>query len=140
MTDRNDSCEARLPAQLAGRVEDFAALTTLAQHYGEITDEIKALAESQDIEVSDDGPDYEVSEAAQERIYEYPLGLSTYKVHRIELSTGGPADYLEVFVDDGDIQRIVYHFADWFDHASCALTGAEFDAAEAFVLNLIPEL
>ena len=121
-------------------MQDFAELVTLAGHYGEPTDEIKALAESQDLDVDDSSAYAEIGEQAQERIYEYPLGLSTYKVHRIDLSTGGPGDWLEVFVNDSAIDRIVYHFNDWFDHAETTLSGADFDAAESFVMALIPEL
>jgi hypothetical protein len=137
MTQPN--CTERLPEHLTSRLSDFQALTTLAQHYGETTPEIVALAEDQDLDVSEGAE--EVYEQAQERIYEYPLAVTTLRVHRIELSTGGPGDWLEALVDeDGDITRIVYHFNDWFDHAEKTLEGAEYDTAEAFVMALIPEL
>lgn len=54
---------------------------------------------------------------------EIVLGISEKMVIRIELSTGGPADWIEVAIDSGprplDYQIIYmkYHFADWFDHA-----------------------
>jgi hypothetical protein len=81
-----------------------------------------------------------ISESARERIYEMPLSVSRQVVHRIDLSTGGPADWLEVFMDSADestIDRIVYHFADWFDHAETVLEGADFDAAERFARELL---
>lgn len=57
------------------------------------------------------------------------------------MSTGGPADYLEVHVDsDNEITSIVYHFADWFDHAEQELSGEEFDVAEQFARHLLPDL
>jgi hypothetical protein len=60
------------------------------------------------------------TEYNEESLMEFPLGFSVMKVIKIELSTGGPADYLEVFIDPqytDTIVRVVYHFADWFDHA-----------------------
>jgi hypothetical protein len=140
-SDRQPTCAERLPQHLASRLSDFTALTTLAQVYGEeITPELREMAADQDLSDAAESSE-DLAEAAQERIYEYPLGLSTLRVHRVELSTGGPADFLEVFVDeDGDISRIVYHFQDWFDGAERTLSGDEFTAAESFVTALIPEL
>lgn len=38
---------------------------------------------------------------------------------RVELSTGGPGDWLtaELDLEDGTISDVRYHFAPWFDHA-----------------------
>lgn len=49
-----------------------------------------------------------------------PLAVDIRPVIRIQLSWGGPADWLEIELgDDGgrDIRRMTYHLADWFDHA-----------------------
>lgn len=81
----------------------------------------------------------------------YPLGVSRKAVFRVELSTGGPADWLEVICGNTvadpygargglEVEEIVYHFADWFDHAERELSGEEFDAAERFVCSVVPEL
>ena len=68
---------------------------------------------------SDDGD----SDIAQEELGELPLAVSTYRLVRIDLSTGGPGDWLEVLYDnENDIQRITYHFAPWFDHAELDVT------------------
>lgn len=57
-------------------------------------------------------------EEAAERISELPLGVSVKRVLRIDLSTGGPGDWLEADVDDdGTVDSVTYHFNDWFDHA-----------------------
>lgn len=51
-------------------------------------------------------------------IYEYALGIDIHKHHRIHLSTGGPASFIEVITDDQDgIINVYYHFQDWFDGA-----------------------
>jgi hypothetical protein len=51
-------------------------------------------------------------------VHNYPMGLSYYKVVKIELSWGGPSDYYKAFFDDeGALLWVDYHFADWFDHA-----------------------
>jgi hypothetical protein len=47
----------------------------------------------------------------------YPLAVSTYQLTKIELSWGGPSDFLEVKHEGADILSITYHFQDWFDGA-----------------------
>lgn len=138
MPKDNKSCAERLPEHLHNRLADFDELTMLAALYDdELTPEQRAAAERQDIDVGPDERGTEraadaIAEDAQQRLYEYPLGVSTFTVHRIELSTGGPADYLDVFVSDGDIDKIVYHFADWYDHAERTLDGGDFETAASF--------
>lgn len=140
MQDTQKTCEERIAAHLAGRLQDFRAFATLTDYSaGANEPEMVDAAERLDIETDGQTAD-DLSEAAMERIYEYPLSIQTLRVHRIDLSTGGPGDWFEVFVDDGEITRIVYHFNDWFDHAERTLDGPEFDAAERFVSALIPEL
>lgn len=77
----------------------------------------------------------ELAEAAQDELNELPLAVSLERVVRVDLSTGGPADWLELFYrsDDDEPHRVVYHFADWFDHAEVTLSGDEADeVAQAF--------
>jgi hypothetical protein len=78
-------------------------------------------------------------EQALEELSEYPLAVSMERVVRVDLSTGGPADWLELFyqADESRPHRIVYHFADWFDHAERTLDGDEFDAVETAWGDLI---
>jgi hypothetical protein len=58
-------------------------------------------------------------EDAFEAYANYPLALTKYTTYKIELSWGGPSDYIELTVDDDyNIITARYHFADWFDHAS----------------------
>lgn len=54
---------------------------------------------------------------ASEELWNLALDITSKKVIRIDLSTGGPADWIEVWCDDYGISEMVYHFSDWFDHA-----------------------
>jgi len=164
---KDPTCAERIAEQLSGRLELFGALDTLAGANAE-TDgrpdlhEIAARIEieSDDLDLSSDRGADELRERATQRRYEIPLGVSSYRVFRVDLSTGGPGDWLEI-VTSGDmpayeitrapgsqelsgeayeIERIVYHFADWFDHAETELRGDDLATATAFVSAVIPEL
>ncbi len=88
-------CEDRIAGQWAGRREDF-----------------------EDIARRENDDDDAVRDAATDDHYELPLCVTEQRVVRIDLSWGGPQDYLEVFLDeDGRPDRVVYHFLDWFDGA-----------------------
>lgn len=54
----------------------------------------------------------------EEAIYNLALSIDTKKVTTICLSWGGPADYIEVTHDEGEILKMVYRFSDWFDTAT----------------------
>jgi hypothetical protein len=61
---------------------------------------------------------YDVDNALEE-LANLALAIDSYKVVKITLSTGGPADWIEVKLDsDNSITGMTYHYADWFDHAS----------------------
>lgn len=49
------------------------------------------------------------------------LSIDRREVFTICLSWGGPADYLEVTTDEGEIEKIIYRFSDWFDTATITL-------------------
>lgn len=58
-------------------------------------------------------------EEAQEELDNLPLDIQHFKVVKILLSTGGPADWVEARLDSyGMVVNMTYHFQDWFDHAS----------------------
>lgn len=49
----------------------------------------------------------------------FPLSVDRITVIKIQLSTGGPGDWIEVYTESsGEIIRVTYHYNDWFDHAS----------------------
>lgn len=146
--DRNASCAERIAEHSNGRVGDFRALTDAADAASWTDVNVPAL-EGLDIITSANVPGHycqedreaeltidDLNERAREAIYEYPLAVSTSRVWRIDLSTGGPADWLEVIERDGEPEVIRYHFADWFDHAEIRLEGDDFDAADRFARAL----
>jgi len=55
------------------------------------------------------------------------LSIDSYKVHRVCLSCGGPADYFELHVTQDGIARIFYEYQNWFDGARIELTGRAFE-------------
>jgi predicted secreted protein len=144
------TCADRIEAHKTSRLRDFAALAALADSYDGATllaaledqaarDELEEIDSETAEEIAADVVQG-IADSARESIYEFPLSVSRQVVHRIDLSTGGPADWLEVFMESGDdstIDRIVYHFADWFDHAETVLDGADFDAAERFAREVL---
>jgi hypothetical protein len=73
--------------------------------------------------IADNMSDIEETEQALEELSNFALEFTSYKVIKILLSTGGPADWVEVEVDDdGHIMRMSYHYADWFDHAETSVS------------------
>jgi hypothetical protein len=118
MDTRQASCAERLPAHLESRLEDF-----------------RSMVAWRDAWYRADGRTAEDrAEDAQRRIDEYPLAVTFAYSVRVDLSTGGPADFLVAEVSpEGDVLRITYHFQDWFDGASRSLGGPDFDAAEAYI-------
>ena len=61
-----------------------------------------------------------------------PLAITAQISIRIDLSTGGPGDWYEITFDqDGTPLSGVYHFNDWFDHASEPMENDELDAVLA---------
>lgn len=84
-----------------------------------MTDRSSQLEEINDI-LSNDEVDEDKKEEALDELNNFALEISsfTFKVIKILLSTGGPADWLELEVDDeGSPRRLTYHYSDWFDHA-----------------------
>lgn len=108
------TCAERLPAHLAGRMADIRAM----------------LARDDPDEGDDELPG----------LGEYPLGASVALAVRIELSTGGPADYITATVDHGEVTRAEYHYADWFDHAQETLDRDELATVAAFIEALYGDL
>jgi hypothetical protein len=106
-TEREPTCEQRLPDHLAGRLADIRAI----------------LAREDPDEGDDELPS----------LNEYGLGSTVRYAIKVELSTGGPADYITATVDGGDVVNAQYHFADWFDHAEKGLSGDELATVEQWL-------
>lgn len=73
-----------------------------------------------------------LAESAREALNDYGLALTVRTQLRWELSTGGPADWLEVDVQRGqhswEVAGARYVFQDWFDGARQDLAGRELQA------------
>lgn len=104
------TCEERIGDQLQGRADYLAGL------YRVIDGEADTFAEDYP-----DSPEPMTDDDARERLNEWGLGISTYRVLRVDLSTGGPADYIEAKLEREQhgwaVVSAAYHFADWYDHA-----------------------
>lgn len=162
------TCEQRIDAQMEGRLADFRTLAALAQvddrePLDEIagTDAGKAMLaelgftkrQLQEAHEGESSVFERINEAADQRRDEYPLGVSAKTVFRIDLSTGGPGDWLEVECSGDtpnyepagegehyEVEAITYHFNDWFDHAERTLSGDDEKAAQEFAERVVPEL
>ena len=102
MSDRERTCAQRIRQQLADREGMYADLWRRL-----------------------DSPD--ALDADTDAVYQElePLGLEVRPVVSGQLSWGGPADWLEIELqndDEHDLRRVTYHFADWFDHAERDVT------------------
>jgi hypothetical protein len=109
-TTRDGNCEERIAAHMEGREQDAAGLFA-------VTDGDSASFEGETM----------TDEEAYERLWEWPLSVEVRRYVRIQLSTGGPGDWLDAEIDeDGEVIRVDYHFNDWFDHAERPVN--DFDA------------
>lgn len=102
MTEQQ-TCEQRIAEHMADRAEHIGQL------YGVIDTEQAATVDYEEID----------AEQAQERLDELPLSVEAVRHVKILFGTGGPADWLDAELDsEGGIRVLMYHFADWGDHAA----------------------
>lgn len=98
--DRQATCEQRIGAVMESREQYIAGLQKI----------IDGQATSFDDE-----------DQARARLDELPLSVQIERVLRIDLSTGGPADYITAKLSRESygwaVTSATYHYADWFDHA-----------------------
>lgn len=120
MATRQATCEERLPDHLEGRLEDMRSMVGWYDAWSQTRNHLRA-------------------EAAETRLQEYPLYLGVEKTYtlKLELSTGGPADFITAIVEDGRLRDVTYHFQDWFDGATKLLTGVEREIVERYVSQLM---
>jgi hypothetical protein len=107
MTDHK-TCEERIPDELTS-TEDWLSRTY------------------RKIDKANEGGDYQREEELREEIEVY--GVEVKRVMWLTLSGGGPASWLEVHLDDSGrwpvVEKVIYHFADWFDHAEREVSESE---------------
>ena len=53
------------------------------------------------------------------------LSVERRVCYDVQLSWGGPSDWLRVFVEDGAVTDVEYHYADWGTHEEVLLAEAE---------------
>lgn len=96
MESKDKTCEQRIRSEKESREQTL--------------NEIYAKIESDDYDQNDEG---------YEELRDLPLEVETFLTIKCLLSTGGPADWLEIELTSykNSINKITYHFADWFDHA-----------------------
>lgn len=128
------TCEERIGQALARELEDLRIIIDALRN---TQDEdawgafCKEYGCDQDMDLDDR------QDALQAAIVDRVLAVSEYKVFKVELSWGGPADWFEVWTQEGKITRIIYHFADWFDHAEREIEGEEFELVAEWARDLI---
>lgn len=161
ISEREPSCAERIDARLASRADDVRKMLavqggdTVCKHCGQVInsdgtdvwpwthdatgDEDCATPENITTVAQILGTRAEPDEDyTEDSLNEFGLGLSRKVVLRFDMSTGGPADWLEIECDEEhhkstyggasgperssewvqlEVERVTYHFADWFDHA-----------------------
>ncbi len=98
--------------QLRESVEEFIEKVTTSSGEEPTEGEVSRFIEEQ----------YKNHEYTETSLDELPIGITCYRVIKVQFSWGGPADFIEIFLsgypDDEDIDKVVYHYQDWFDGAS----------------------
>jgi hypothetical protein len=96
------------------------AVTQYEDQFSDPRDEESETEEEYADRLADDARTW-LSENATEKLDEMILGASVEVTVslRIDLSTGGPGDYLTAELDTEayEISNVRYHFVPWFDHA-----------------------
>lgn len=124
-------------------------------HYKRTLEEIRKVAGLEDIEPSDledygidldpfwedeDAPEDEreldqdeARQELQERWQEGILSIDRSEKVRVCFSWGGPADYIDLYIDkeDRSIISASYLFQDWFDGAEREIRGIDLEAVES---------
>lgn len=155
---REPTAEQQIGEEMESRLKDMRAMQTALGGGDDPIATRKAIAHlGEHFGLLDDDGCVSIDDL-NDAIYEYPLGVSSRTVFRIDLSTGGPGDWFEVECSQEtrragaeassweqpytvySVERITYHYAPWFDHAERVLEGDDFDAVEAFARRVVPEL
>lgn len=167
MTMTDPTCDERIAGQMAGRADDVRKMLaaqggeTVCRHCGQVITEGKVYASGGEHRWShprDGGrhayfcasgaptahaePDEDVDE---DSLSSFGLEVTRKVTLKFLMSTGGPADWLEILCDGGyptdkdpgertplEVERVTYHFSDWFDHAECEVAEGSplYDLAE----------
>ena len=118
---KEKNCKERINKELEKEIETIK--TALKNGYSH------DLPEDSEIDHS------ETADGYQERL----LSVDTYTVKKVCMSWGGPADYFEFHIKDGEFIKITYIFQDWFDGAEVALEGDNFDTVAEMYFWLLED-
>ena len=105
MDRNNKTCSELIEDELKRRIEDFEQA-------------LRNYEENNYEKIEIDGYEYE---DVLDWLIDYSLGVyddNYYRAKRLELSWGGPQDYFLYFPK---LERIEYHYLDWYDGASLVL-------------------
>jgi len=123
--EKDQSCATRIAPQLAERIGDLRSLT---ERPAEDDSERPAFVDNFNRlwgrDLAPDCSNDELTEQQYEAASERPLDLDVARGRpvKILLSTGGPADWFEIVLeDDGSPRSGIYAFQDWFDYAETAI-------------------
>jgi hypothetical protein len=83
--------------------EELKCFDLIAEKMADRQAQIKALIEDYNSDENYDDP---------------VLSIDTKTVTTVCLSYGGPSDYLEITHKEGEIERVIYRYSDWFDTAT----------------------
>lgn len=132
-SNRQRSCEERIGEYYAKTLEEIRKVAG----YEEITpddlsdmgadpDDYRQDPDDQESEIDQDAARNDLRETFEQDI----LSIDSKIVKRICFSWGGPADYIDIYIDPEarQIYRAVYLFQDWFDGAEREITGQDLDA------------
>lgn len=134
---KNPTCAERIASALESRMSaiapdlddmELAQLVELAEYHGITLDA-----------PDEDDDEDDITEAVRDTIRDeldpsaIVLGISTMTVYRVDLSCGGPADWLELNWDGSGWDGGRYVYQDWYDSAERRIDSATAERiAEAF--------
>ena len=137
--DNKKTCDELIGSEMESRFNDFENMTGIIELSDleslepERIKELKTFIEDQGYDPSEYITEDDLQELSQTIQSEYGLGAFKYDLIRIELSYGGPQDYLELRIDKEDKTLVsgTYHYLDWFDGAIRSLNQDQLGVIEA---------
>jgi hypothetical protein len=138
--ERNDKkCNDLIDDKLNARFEDYQNILNLndlsdPENIPESEIEtLKQFIKDQGYDPNDYDNEDDLQELKDRLLSEYGLAAIEYKLIRIELSYGGPQDYIELRIDkeDNTLLSGTYHYLDWYDGAIRSLNQNQLDVIES---------
>lgn len=135
---RQKSCEERIDSHYKTALDEIRKVAGLDEvtpddltDYGVDLDPFW-----EDEELPEEERELDQDEARQElreRFEESILSIDRSEKVRVCFSWGGPADYIDIYIDPQDktITSATYLFQDWFDGAEREIRGTDLDAVES---------